>query len=375
MKRLGVPLLGLAVAMLVLAAPAFGAGTVSRSGASAIFTGTAGADGVTISIDEFYVVFTGTAIKPGSGCEYNPQGDLVRCDKAGITGVVVNLGDGDDRLVNATGLTGTFDGGAGDDELGAGAGATPDDIRGGSGIDVVRYDTSKLNLKITLDDEPNDGAAGGGANVHGDVENVTAGSGNDRLEGDGGNNRLEGGPGSDTLIGYDGADALIGGDGDDTTFAVDGVADTVDCGAGNDLVSADSRDAQIDCEGVPAVKGPTPLVGAKIAASFKTGARTVVTQLVVTRAPAPAKIRVTCSGGKRKGCKFKAKSVAAHGATTSLTKLFKRAKLKPRVVVQVRVTRSGAIGRVFTFTMRKKKTPRLVTRCLSPGAQRPRACS
>ena len=345
--------------MLALASPALAAGTASRSSTSAVFTGSAGNDDVTISVDEFYVVFTGAGIKPGSGCEYNPQGDLVRCDKTGLTGVVLTLGDGDDKAINATGLTASFFGGAGDDQMGAGAGDHPDDVRGGAGFDVVRYDTSQLNLKVTLDDEPNDGAVGAGANIHGDVENITAGSGDDRLEGDGGNNRLEGGPGSDTLVGYDGADALIGGDGDDTTFSADGVPDTVDCGPGNDLVRADARDSQIDCEGVPASKGPTPVVGARIAASFRTGARTVVTQLVVTRAPAPAKIRIACAGGKRKGCPFKAKTLSARGATTSLTRLVKRAKLRPRAVLEVRVTRAGAIGRLFRFTMRKNKTPRM----------------
>jgi hypothetical protein len=359
--RMRLVVLGVVIATMALAAPAFGAGTASRTATSAVFTGTAGDDDVTISIDEFYVVFTGAGIQPGSGCEYNPQGDLVRCDKNGLTGVVVNLGDGDDTAINTTGLTSSFVGGAGDDQLGAGVGDRPDDVQGGTGFDVVRYDTSHLNLRVTLDDQPNDGAAGAGANVHGDVENITAGFGNDRLEGDGGNNRLEGGAGSDTLIGYDGADALIGGDGDDTTFSADGVADTVDCGPGNDLVRADARDSQIDCEGVPASKGPTPVVGAKIAASFRKGARTVATQLVVTRAPAPAKIRISCSGGKRRGCPFKVKSITARGPTTSLTRFVKRAKLRPRVVLEVRVTRTGAIGRVFRFTMRKNKVPRRTT--------------
>jgi hypothetical protein len=351
-------ILGVTIAMLALTSPAFGAGIAWRTATSAVFTGSPGNDHVVVSIDEFYVSFSGPGIKPGEGCEYNPQGDLVRCDKNGITGVLVTLGNGDDEATNATGLTSTFNGGGGDDQLGAGRGDLPDDVRGGAGIDVVRYDTA-LSLNITLDDEPNDGAPGAGGNVHGDVENITAGSGNDRLAGDGGNNRLEGGPGSDTLTGNDGQDALVGDAGDDTIFAADGFADTVVCGDGKDLTRSDPRDTEVDCEGTPAAKGPTPVVGAKIATSFKTGPRTVVTQLVVTRAPAPAKIRLTCKGGKRRGCPFKAKNLAARGATTSLTKFVKRAKLRPRAVLEVRVTRAGAIGRLFRFTMRKNKTPKM----------------
>ena len=73
---------------------------------------------------------------------------------------------------------------------------------------------------------------------------------------------------------------------------------------------------------------------------------------------------------KANGCPFKSKKGGA-----SLAKLFKRAKLKPGAVLEVRVTQPGAIGKVFRFTIRKKKAPKQQTLCLAPGAKAPSACS
>jgi hypothetical protein len=104
--------------------------------------------------------------------------------------------------------------------------------------------------------------------------------------------------------------------------------------------------------------GTTPTPGILVVSSWKRGPFTRVLKLVVQNAPAPDVIRVTCAA-KAKGCPFKTKTLAAKSSTTSLTKLFKKAKLKPGAVIEIRVSPAGAQARRFRFTMRKNKLPAL----------------
>jgi len=87
--------------------------------------------------------------------------------------------------------------------------------------------------------------------AHGDVGNdssVTAGPGNNTLNGNGLNNTIDGGAGNDTIDGGAGNDALIGGTGHDTLFGgvgndnLDGGSgnDTIEGGAGNDVINGGS---------------------------------------------------------------------------------------------------------------------------------------
>jgi hypothetical protein len=103
---------------------------------------------------------------------------------------------------------------------------------------------------VSLDDLANDGVSPAVANVRSDVENVTGGTFGDTLTGSAAANVLRGGGGGDTLDGKGGADQLFGEGGDDTIRARDGVADTIDCGDGNDTVQADAQDTVIACETV-----------------------------------------------------------------------------------------------------------------------------
>ena len=80
---------------------------------------------------------------------------------------------------------------------------------------------------------------------------LVMGSGNDRGSGGGGadvllggsgKDRLKGGAGNDRLVGGRGRDRLFGGSGNDRINAKDGERDTIDCGAGRDVLSADRAD-------------------------------------------------------------------------------------------------------------------------------------
>jgi hypothetical protein len=208
------------------------------------------------------------------GCDA-PSGGDIKCNRAGITRVIVFLGDLDDSL-NITlssvdfPIAITADGGAGADNLRGSSEADimsggeggdhftqtggPDDVSGGPGFDMedlVRLDT----VTVTLDDVANDGQGGGaqGINVHSDVEDVRGTDGNDVLIGSDVANQLDGIDGDDTLVGRGGFDFFNLGLGNDTAEVRDGLAERVMCGDGDDTVTADDIDDLGDaCEHVAA---------------------------------------------------------------------------------------------------------------------------
>jgi hypothetical protein len=104
------------------------------------------------------------------------------------------------------------------------------------------------------------------------------------------------------------------------------------------------------------------------------GATSKFTALDVLRAPAGSKIVVTCKG---KGCRKKriVKRVRRAQRRVPLAKLMRRnGRLRPKTVVEIRVTAPGKIGKVFRFRIRPFNRPARTTRCLRPGAKRTTAC-
>jgi hypothetical protein len=94
-----------------------------------------------------------------------------------------------------------------------------------------------------------------------------------------------------------------------------------------------------------------------------------LTRLIVNEIPSGAKVTITCRG---KGCPFKSRSFSRdkRGRVVA-TKLFAKKKLRVGAVLQVRIAKPGAIGRVVTFTVKKKTVPRPVVTCLPVGATKP----
>jgi hypothetical protein len=179
----------------------------------------------------------------------NVDGTTTQNGGAGDDNLGGGVGDdtlnGDDGIDSLNGSDGAdaLDGGAGDDSLNGGAGA--DDVRGGDGIDVADQ-TATADQTLTLDDLPDDGAAGEGDNIHSDVENANASLGNDTIVGSAADNSLVGDAGDDDITGGDGQDILQGIDGNDIIHAQDGVADTIACGPGTDEAFVDSIDTVIE---------------------------------------------------------------------------------------------------------------------------------
>ena len=193
--------------------------------------------------------------QPGDG--EGGEGDNVAADVEDVLG-----GAGNDALVGSAAAN-DLRGGDGDDALDGGAGG--DALSGGGGTDIADY--SARGGSVTVDfDGRDDGETDERDDVHGDVENVTGGSGDDRLMGDeranglrggDGNDGIDGGPGEDALVGGDGADLIVGGPdvdeleggpGNDKIDALDRRAEVIRCGTGRDGAKSDVADTIKGCE-------------------------------------------------------------------------------------------------------------------------------
>ena len=171
----------------------------------------------------------------------------------------VRTGSGNDVLVG-NGVANTLNAGGGDDKLDGGAGA--DTMHGGDGFDEVDY-SSRTNPVVVQGFMGGDGEAGENDVVDlGDIEVISGGSGDDllgptsgiqgpkvfngnggadTLSGDIGNDTLNGGAGNDTLEGGTENDVLNGGPDDDTLRGDEGV-DTLNGDSGNDTLDGGSGD-------------------------------------------------------------------------------------------------------------------------------------
>ena len=144
-------------------------------------------------------------------------------DTVSITGTTAN--DTLDVLYNGTVLT-QFEGGTLAEVEVVNA-----NLQGGTDTLTYAGTTADLAVNLALN------SASGFASIAG-IENVTGGSGNDALVGDGNANTLTGGAGSDTLDGNGGVDNLAGGTGDDSYITDGGDTLTEAANAGTDTVKS-----------------------------------------------------------------------------------------------------------------------------------------
>ncbi|MCC7321293.1 MAG: Hint domain-containing protein [Rubellimicrobium sp.] len=153
-------------------------------------------------------------------------------------------GDGDDRLIGGAGHD-TMLGGAGDDVFVITPEAGDDLVTGGETGESAgdTLDATAIGTDVLLDlsagdpADPEDGTLthAGGTVTFSEIEKVVLGAGNDSVIGSAGNDTVGAGAGDDTILGGLGDDSLAGGDGNDTILF--GIGDTIDGGAGDDLLN------------------------------------------------------------------------------------------------------------------------------------------
>ena len=97
------------------------------------------------------------------------------------------------------------------------------------------------------------------------------------------------------------------------------------------------------------------------------------TSMTVKPVRAGDELKLTCKG---RGCERKRKTVRVQkdARKLSMLKYLKGARLRKGAVVRLRVTRPATIGRVNTWRIRAPKTPKLVRRCVYPGAKQLSRC-
>ncbi|MDT4987000.1 MAG: hypothetical protein QOI74_1094, partial [Micromonosporaceae bacterium] len=272
--------LGIVATALLPASPARAASaTVALQSGKIVFRAAAGqVNNLTVSRlgTTGYMFADIVPIAPGAGCAAVGVA-AVACIAAANVILDIDAGDLDDTVTKTSDNSSIIAGGAGNDSLNGGPGLTDPDVStsndlrggdgndiltggngtdvldggpgadkmlGGAGADLVTYASRTLPVTADLDGAADDGQAGEGDLIGTDVENLTGGSGNDVLTGNGANNVFNGGPGNDTLTGLAGSDGLTGGlgndvlsggDGDDFLL-VEGGTNTADGGAGDDTI-------------------------------------------------------------------------------------------------------------------------------------------
>jgi hypothetical protein len=99
-------------------------------------------------------------------------------------------------------------------------------------------------------------------------------------------------------------------------------------------------------------------------------------RLLTAEAPAGSTVALTCRG---RGCpRARERRVAPGRAGSASLRLVSFPRfahsLRSGVVLEIRVTRTGRIGKYTRFIVRRNKAPRRTDSCLMPGVSSPKRC-
>lgn len=262
-------ILGFGTALIL--APAALASTVTVSGGNTVRVLESGSEVNRVSVgydagtDLFQIVDSAANLTPSGTCTA-VSAHTAACPGAGIKTISVDTDAQADSIAMDLGtipstVTGSLDGGPGDDSIGGHgtltggsgrdaitgsplgdnvrggsgndtieAGDGPDDIRGGSNTDTLVYPASRTSpVNVTVGwGNFNDGGAedlassGRRDTVHGDIESIIGTPLGDLIAGDSSSETLIGGAGNDVLSGNNGSDTLLGLEGDDVILGGNG---------------------------------------------------------------------------------------------------------------------------------------------------------
>jgi hypothetical protein len=109
---------------------------------------------------------------------------------------------------------------------------------------------------------------------------------------------------------------------------------------------------------------PTIVMAGVVARS---GAR--ISEFSIVRAPRRALVTVRCLG---RGCPFHRKRLRVRSRRVRIRALERR--LRPGLVIGVRITKGNRIGKYSRFRIRRNRVPTRLDRCLRPGTSRPSRC-
>ncbi len=182
-----------------------------------------------VSDARFEVVNGALKLKSGVSLDYDTEHSVsvtvTATDHGGLStqqNFTITVNDRVNTLTGSAGddsLTGTVgndlvQAGAGNDTIVASAGA--DTVDGGTGSDTLDMSGAGAAVTLTLASTTAQNTGAYGTMTVTNIENLTGGSGNDVLTGDGNANIISAGAGNDTLTGGGGNDTLDGGAGTDT---------------------------------------------------------------------------------------------------------------------------------------------------------------
>jgi hypothetical protein len=375
--RLLATLFAVAVALLFPGVAA--AGTFTVVGSSIVYDGDAGVDQIAAFATATTIRFTrfgGDSLGGGLPCQVSPDNQSVDCPKGGISSVLLDLDAGDDVAAVAANVTVpvVFDGGSGNDGLFGGGGV--DVFSGGSGDDNV----------IARD---------------GRAEQIDCGAGVDTAISDDGDARSS----CEEIEGdADGDGVRRPADCNDANPGIrPGLPDAPDDGVDQDCSGSDATNLDIDRDGSPRpqdcndgnpairpgareVAGngvdencdtrivPFPAISGLVSNLWRAaGSRTVNVALKAKDFQKGTRIELRCSGG---GCPFRkvTRRVTRGGRTVNLHGPFGNRGLRRGARVELRLTRSGRIGRVLRFRIGSSPgEPNVDFLCQPPG-QKIRDC-
>jgi hypothetical protein len=367
----------IAFAAVLLAPAAAFAGTFTVSGSTLVYQGDDGVDqiaGFDTGTSYRFTRFGNTSLGGGAGCTMVST-ETIDCTKTGVALVVLGLEGGDDvaSIAASVKVPVRFDGGDGNDGLFGGGGV--DTFLGGAGNDNI---VSRDGQAEQVDCGPgSDTAISDDSDTRGSCEEIEGDADNDgvRRPADCDDTKPGIRPGI-VDIPDDGIDQdCSGADATNLDRDGDGYQRPVDCDDTNAKVHPKAREVvgnSVDenCDGdIVPFRG----IGGIVRNLWTpVGARTGNVRLQARQLPARTRIELSCTGG---GCprRTMVRTVRSIKRPVDLHSFFKRS-LARGARVELRLTRSGRIGRVLRYQMTSTPgVPKVDLLCRPPGG-RTRAC-